>query len=206
LDSVLEIGFKNYLIFEKQIKLEKTNAVLQFRDKLHKLVKEKTSGLFEVNPWTDNQVWKLIDFYYEARCDLYHEIAEKTLSDSSINDFQELVGFVLDRLFVIQTADLVKEYTEILPVAFSKPVDIHKLKKPIDLFIVAVAHSKSKTPKEIVVVLTKLGARKSFDASKVGSYLANYGHLFHTNPETGIIELSESGRIHYQKLEKIIAS
>ena len=76
LDSVLEIGFKNYLIFEKQIKLEKTNPVLQFRDKLHKLVKEKTSGLFEIKPWTDNQVWQLIDFYYEARCNLIMSVGQ----------------------------------------------------------------------------------------------------------------------------------
>jgi len=205
LDSALEIGFKNFLIYEKEVKLEKSNPILQHRDKLHKAVADKTRGLFNEKPWTDDEVWKLINFYYEARCDLYHEVAEKTLSDSSINDFYELVSFVLDKLFAIRTKELVLEPIKVLPVEGRQPINLSKLKKPIDLFVVAVAHSRSKSAKDVKLALRKLGSKRSFGASKIHSYLfgKSYGHFFLIN-EDSVIELTDRGKIHYKKLAKLI--
>lgn len=204
LDSALEIGFKNFLTYEKDIKLEKDNPILLYRDKLHKAVADKTEKLFNEEPWTDEKVWKLIGFYYEARCDLYHEMAEKTLSDSSIDDFYELVCFVLDRLFAIRTKHLVVEPTEVLPVEQRPPVNVKKLKKPIDLIVVAVAHSQSGSGKDLKVALKRLGSRKNLDASKIGTYLSRYAHLFHRDEETYVIKLSDSGKIHYQRMSKLL--
>ena len=47
LDSVLEIGFKNFLNYEKKLKLDKGSAIFKFRDSLHKVVKKNTKGLFD---------------------------------------------------------------------------------------------------------------------------------------------------------------
>jgi hypothetical protein len=207
LDSVVEIGFKNFLIYEKDIKLEKNNPLLKYRDKLHAAVKEKTTGLFEEAQWTDENVWKLVGFYYEARCDLYREIAEKTLSDSSINGFYDLVSFVLAKLFAIRTRELVLEPSLVLTTTRTL-INVSKLRKPIDLFVVGVANSHSKDAKDVKAALKRLGSRRKFGASKIGTYLfgKSYGHLFHRNQETGWIELSESGLIHYRKLEGAITS
>jgi hypothetical protein len=207
LDSVVEIGFKNFLIYEKEIKLEKNNALLQYRDKLHAAVKDKTTGLFEESQWTDKSVWKLISFYYEARCDLYHEIAEKTLSDSNINDFYDLVSFVLEKLFAVPIKELVLEPSEVLT-SQRALINLSKLRKPIDFFVVAVANSHAQSPKDLKLALKKLGSRREFGASMIASYVfgESYGHLFHKNEETGWIELTESGLIHYRKLENLVRS
>lgn len=206
LDSALEIGFKNFLIYEKQIPLQKENPLLEYREKLNKAVQEKTQGLFDQTPWTDEQVWRLIGFYYEARCDLYHETAEKTLSDSSINDFYDLTGFVLDRLFAINSKELIVDSSDLFPKGEGRLIDLRRLRKPIDLFVVAVAHSKSNSAKELKVVLKKLGSRRSFTSSRIGTYLfgKTYSHLFNIDEKTNTIELSESGRIHYKELEKLL--
>jgi len=204
LDSALEIGFKNFLIYEKEVTLEKNNPILTYRHKLHKAVAEKTMGMFNVEPWDDDKVWKLVNFYYEARCDLYHETAEKTLFDSSIGDLFSLVSFVLDRLFSIQTKDLSLDSRQVFPIERKSLVNLSRLKKPIDLFVVAVAHSQSKSPKDLKVALKKLGSRKSYSASIIATYLFSYRHLFHRNEDTGVIELTHLGQIHYEKLSKLI--
>jgi hypothetical protein len=206
LDSALEIGFKNFLIYEKEIKLEKDNPVLQYRDKLHKVVAEKTEGLFGEGDWSDQKVWKLIGFYYEARCDLYHEIAEKTLSDSSINDFYDLVAFVLDKLFAIYCKDLVPAPLQVLPIEDRPLVNLKKLRKPIELIIVAVAHSKSRRPRDVKVALGKLGSKRRLTASQIATYLNNYSDLFDRDVGTGLIELSDQGLIRYRDLAEVIQS
>lgn len=206
LDSALEIGFKNFLKYEREIPLEKDNALLQYRDKLHKAVADKSQGLFTEGEHTDEKVWKLIGFYYEARCDLYHEIAEKSLSDSDINNFYELVTFVLDKLFVIHSKDLALDPTQVLPIEDRPLVNLSKLRKPIDLIVVAVAHSKSRKPKDVKLALSKLGSKSHLSASKIATYLNNYGHLFHCNADTGVVELSDRGQIHYREIAKLIQS
>jgi hypothetical protein len=204
LDSTLEIGFKNFLSYEKEIKLEKDNAILKYREKLHKAVAEKTTGLFNHDDWTDEKVWKLIGFYYEARCDLYHEIAEKTLSDSSINDFYDLVVFVLNKLFTLDCNELVLSPTQVLPIEDRPLINLKKLTKPIDLIVVAVAHSQCRRPKDVTLALGKLGSKKKLAASQIATYLNNYGHLFHVNTDTGVIELSDRGQLHYRDVAKSI--
>ena len=206
LDSALEIGFKNFLIYERGVPLEKTNPILKYRDNLHKEIAKKTRGMFNLKPWDDGKVWKKINFYYEARCDLYHETAEKTLSDSSIGTLFELVSFVLDRLFSIRTKELSLDSRQVFPAERKPLVNLSMLRKPIDLFVVAVAHSQSRSPKGLKVALEKLGSRKSYSASTIGSYLSNksYRHLFHLNEDTGVMELTSPGEIHYQKLLKLV--
>ena len=206
LDSTLEIGFKNYLIHEKGILLDETNPILLYRDKLHKAVSDKTQGVFNNKRWTGKEVWRLVNFYYGARCELYHEQADKTLTDSSISNFYDLVSFILDKLLCVDSASLTPDYRKILVSGFRLPANLSKLKKPIDFFVVAVAESQSKTAKDVKATLMKLGAKKQFDASDIHTYLfgKTYRHLFHINGETGIIEVTDQGKIRYDRLLRTI--
>ncbi|MEM0461827.1 MAG: hypothetical protein QXH32_02145 [Candidatus Caldarchaeum sp.] len=154
----------------------------------------------------DEDIWKKIDFYYEARCDLYHEQADKTLTDSQIDDFMQLVFSVLDKLFNINSMQLVQDWKDLMPIEFHKRIDINKLKKRKDLVVVAVAISPCKGAKDIVEVLKRLGYRKQFKVKDIYHYVfgKSYKHLYYVNPQTGIIELSERGKMHFEKLSKEI--
>jgi hypothetical protein len=104
LDSGLEIAFKNFLEFEKNFNIPK--GAMREREQLHRIVKKHTSF--------DDDIWRRVDFFYKLRCDLYHEESEKTMTDSLIKEFQELVELLIDQLFGIESRKLIPTNKEML--------------------------------------------------------------------------------------------
>lgn len=104
LDSGLEIAFKNFLEFEKSFNIPE--GAMREREQLHKIVKKHTSF--------DDDVWRRIDFFYKMRCDLYHEESGKTMSDSLLKEFHELVELVIDQLFGVESRKLIPTNKEML--------------------------------------------------------------------------------------------
>lgn len=195
LDSALEIGFKQYLIYEKGIDLQE--PALTHRDKLEKIMKNNSSF--------DDDTWKQIDFYYDERCGAYHKEAEKTLTEPHIEKFFDLVIKVFNRLFGMDSMARIPSLDSMLPTSM-KPVDLSKLNKPIDLIVVAVQNSKSKSSVDIRKALERLGCKKKLAPSKIAAYLNSqaYHNLFYKDEETGVQKLSDAGRLHYEKLQSKI--
>ena len=192
LDSALEIGFKKYLTYEKKITLDK--PVLEHRERLHRVIKKHTNF--------DSDTWDGINFYYDARCDLYHERSEKTLTDSHQDTFFHLVEKVFNQMFNIDSLSLISKLESILPRI--KPININKLKKPIDFFVIAILNSDSQSPLDIRNALEKIGCKKKFSASYIGTYLDRYSHLFYR--DKNIIRLSDSGKIRYEEIKTLLGN
>jgi hypothetical protein len=43
----------------------------------------------------EEDIWKSLDFYYDLRCALYHELASPEPTDTDMEHFRELVSTVL---------------------------------------------------------------------------------------------------------------
>lgn len=194
LDTALEVAFKYYLTYEipQPVKIDKTTT----RDTLHKMVEKKTS--FE------EDIWKKIRFFYDLRCDLYHETAGKTLMDSNLNDFYKLVLYVVTTLF-----DIPKEIFEVKPSSFilcSKSeilIPINKL-KTLEQIIVVVKRKNPSNSSEIALNLKQMGAKKVPPATTITAYMKNpaYSHYFHYSG--GKIFLTETeGEEYFRKIEEI---
>lgn len=178
LDSTLEITFKNYIVNVKKINnIPKTKW--KFRDEIHKIIKKKTS--FE------KQIWDDIEYFYELRTGLYHEDASKTVPDETIENFQELVEFVIDELFGIESSKLVAETKSNITLESEKVdesdnihIPINEIKEIINVIVIAVSESKSTNATEINAVLRKLGLKKQLSNSYVNRYLNHiFKHLFY---------------------------
>ena len=178
LDSTLEITFKNYIVNVKKI-ANIPNTKWKFRDEIHKIMKKKTS--FE------KQIWDDIEYFYELRTGLYHEDASKTVPDETIENFQELVEFVIDELFGIESSKLVAETKSNITLESEKVdesdnihIPINEIKEIINVIVIAVSESKSTNATEINAVLRKLGLKKQLLNSYVNRYLNNiFKHLFY---------------------------
>lgn len=192
LDTALEIAFKNYLAYEidSPVKVDKNTN----RETLHKMTKKKT-------PF-DGTLWKKVEWYYEIRCELYHENAGKTLMDSDINDFHKLVLHIITTLFDIKSELFVQDPRELLtPRKEDIYLPINNL-KPIERIIVAVARGSIKSPADISDSLKKMGCKAVMKPSQVSSYMAqtSYKHYFHK--DNGEIRLSDEGNQQYFKLQE----
>lgn len=178
LDSTLEITFKNYIVNVKKItNIPKTKW--KFRDEIHKIIKKHTN--FE------KQIWDDIEYFYDLRTGLYHEDAGKTVPDDTVENFQELVEFIINELFDIQSSQLVAETKSNVPMKPQKSdesetvhIPINEIKELINVIVVAISESKSTSATEINAVLRKLGFKKSFSNSYVNRYLNHtFKHLFY---------------------------
>jgi hypothetical protein len=84
LDSCLEIAFRDYLAHVKNIKFDRkqfTRAAL--------------IDAMKKNSQIPDDMWKSIDYFYELRCSLIHELATPEIIESDIEDFREIVSTVL---------------------------------------------------------------------------------------------------------------
>ena len=194
LDSTLEIAFKDFLLHEKKINVDKKS--LEFRSKLHKMIKNHTSF--------DKGVWDRIEFYYELRCGLYHEESAKTISDESIKEFYEIVEFVIDTLFNVASRTYVLSIDDVFPeFEHQEKLDINSFKEIKSKIIVAVKLSKSKNAEEIKENLKKMGVKKEIQIKVINKYIKNYyKHLFYFDNQQGIWILSNSGELEYKELTK----
>ena len=98
LDSAFETACRAYLRHIAKIQLEETH---KHRDILLKTIKSKLTEI-------DNEVWETIDFYYqEIRNDFYHQTSMKTITDDSLFEYSEAVGFVIDVAFKVDSTQMV---------------------------------------------------------------------------------------------------
>ncbi|MFA5856512.1 MAG: hypothetical protein WC867_04080 [Candidatus Pacearchaeota archaeon] len=206
LDICLEITFKAYLKYCLNINISEKSLKekLKERKELHKMVKEKTKNIF------DEEVWKNIDFYYEMRCDLYHEESNKTLCDSSLNDFYELVEFIIDTLFNLKSKDYVKKTEEILKITENKieeikKIPINKIDSRINAIVVSVKEKNPKDAQDLQDYLRKLGYKEVIPIGIINNNLTKwYKHLFYYDSLAKSWTLSDEGERRYQEVTQNI--
>src|SRR6266566_2225171 len=192
LDSTLEIAFKEFLVYVVGIKdLEPTHV--EYRDVLHKIVKRHTDF--------SKDVWDSIGFFYERRCDLYHEDAASTLSDEMVFDFFNLVIWIVDRLFGTEIQGLIQSPEDLLKVTERTPIDINTVESRIDAVVVAVDGRRFANSRDISRELARLGYKRILTPGEISSLMSNtsYRHLFHVEDSIGGIGLSDAGTRRYKQ-------
>ncbi len=85
-DSCLEIAFRDYLMRVKGIPM--TKEQLSSRGTLMKMMKKNF-------PSFDDNTWNALNYFYELRCALYHELAGPEITESDMEIFRDLVTTVM---------------------------------------------------------------------------------------------------------------
>ena len=85
-DSCLEIAFRDYLMRTKNIPM--TKEQLSSRETLMKMMRKNF-------PSFDEETWKAIEYFYQVRCALYHELAGPEVAESDMEIFRDLVTSVM---------------------------------------------------------------------------------------------------------------
>jgi len=95
LDSILEIGFKEFLVNEsgEYYSDKKLKELFEKRNKLENEIKNYID--------IEEKFWKKIRYYHNLRNKLIHERATTTISQDEINDFREIVEILLNKMFRI---------------------------------------------------------------------------------------------------------
>ena len=78
LDSCLEISFRDYLVRVKGIPM--TKGEMSSRDNPMKMMKKHFPDFDEIT-------WDALDYFYELRCALYHELAGPEITESDMEIF-----------------------------------------------------------------------------------------------------------------------
>lgn len=202
LDSALEISFRNFLKRNKNIKLSEQH---KHRENLVKTVKDNTSF--------DQKVWDLINYYYEdIRCDLYHSSSDKTLTDTSLDDYSELVEFVIDTLFSIKSRECILEPKEVIEENEIKKendnqIYFSNLKSDLEIFLVGVDKCKPSSFTELNEYLKKEGARKRFTSKQFNNCSrVNYRHLFYHDKSMKKWNLSSEGLRRLREIKERLKS
>lgn len=198
LDSTLEQVFKKYITNVKKINNIQDTIKWEKREFLIKLVKGKTD--FAKETWDD------VDFFYNIRTGLYHEESEKTVSPSSIGRFQELVEYFINELFGVVCSEIIPLTSSLLPtkedveITTNGNISINLIKEKINVLIVAVAESQSKSTIELKEVLRRKGLKEEISSSVISVYLAgkSYKHLFYFEDYW---KLTDEGRRKYENIK-----
>lgn len=197
LDNALEVAFKDYLSKVKKLKIKKED--LQHRKQLHKIVKKQTKNIF------DEDTWERVEFFYELRCDFYHEEVSKTITDTKIKEFYDVVEFIVDSLFAIESRNLLRgkdELFDIEPQTTSKrSFSINKIKEQINLIVIAVGEGSISSAKDVQDFLKQKGARIIPQVGVINKNLGNwYKHLFYFDSKNKRWILSDEGRSRYNEI------
>lgn len=193
LDSTLEMAFKKYIQNVKKLP-NIPESTWKHRDTINKMVKK--------NSTFDEAVWEEVNYFYEIRTGMYHEDSEKTVSDTTIGDFQELTEFLIDNLFSIKCLEIIPLSQSLLPQkdVETDKIPINKIAERINVIVVAVAESKSRTPIEINEFLKKKGFRGTISNSIISGNLNHfYPHLFYFDEYW---KLSDGGQSRYDEIRK----
>jgi len=108
LDTCLEVAFRDYIIRVARIDLgpDKKN-ILSSREKLNSIIKKR-----EILPV---EMWNQIDYFYDLRCSLYHELASLEIPDTDIENFRYVVGSALFLLHHIDVKYTISSKVHELP-------------------------------------------------------------------------------------------
>jgi len=89
LDSCLEIAFRDYL-------LRVVKGVKFTRDQRKELSRrEVLIEMMKKHSQLPADIWDSLNYFYELRCSLYHELASPEVTDSDIETFRDLVSVIL---------------------------------------------------------------------------------------------------------------
>lgn len=100
LDSSLEIGLKEYLIFQ--------NGKTYTESKLQELFNTINSGRkkviaeirkFIMSEKKYDKIWNKVEFYYKKRCDLIHSTSTPSILDPEIDEYKDTVQNIFNLLF-----------------------------------------------------------------------------------------------------------
>jgi hypothetical protein len=197
LDSTLEQVFKKYITNVKKIQNVQDSKKWESREFLEKLVRGKTD--FEEQTWDD------VTFFYKIRTGLYHEESEKTVTDAVVGRFQELVEFFINELFQVKCTELVPQTPSLLPKenetekTDKHSIPINTIREKVNVILVAVAESQSKSTTELRDFLRKKGLKEMISPSILGGYLNKYVHLFYFDEYW---KLTEEGHLKYENISK----
>jgi len=186
LDSALEIGFREYLENVKKITGLDDDA-MKHRENLIKVV-GRNSKITEDD-------WTQIDFFYELRCNCYHESASLTLNDTLIAEFYTLVSSIVDLLFDVTISAHLPDQADIIRKSALGPaitLPINKARSEIDEIIMALFDGPLKSTKEIAERLKQKGSRRRLTPSKISGRMSATKHFFYDGPDGWT--LSDAGR------------
>jgi len=93
LDSTLEIAFKDYLVNESgsRYNVGRLAALMSNRVDVH----TEVGSLIRVK----NGTWNKVNYFYNLRCELVHKRIAVTISDSDLDNFRDLVEYLLKKMF-----------------------------------------------------------------------------------------------------------
>jgi hypothetical protein len=185
LDSALEIGFREYL--ENVKKITGNPEAMRHRETLIKMVR-KNSQITDAD-------WGQIDFFYQLRCDCYHESASLTLNDTLIGEFYTLVSSIVDLLFDVTISAHLPNQADIMGKTLSPlSIPVSAARSDVEEIVIALFDGPFKTTKEISEKLKQKGSKRRMTPSKISSRMsdAKYKHLFYAGADGWI--LSDAGR------------
>ena len=94
IDSTLEIGYKEYLVNERNIGRTAFKKIAENRSEVQKEVFKSIQ--------VSQTIKQKIDHYYRLRCDLIHQRATPNISDTEIQDYRSIVEDLLNKMFGLQ--------------------------------------------------------------------------------------------------------
>ena len=96
IDSTLEIGFKEYLVYESGGSYSNTALVKLFsnRKDVHSEIKRYVK--FGVKTWSK------VDYFYNLRCGLIHQKASTGITSDNVGEYRTTVERILSRLFKLK--------------------------------------------------------------------------------------------------------
>ncbi len=205
LDSTLEMAFKKFIENEKKI-INVKDSTWRNRETINKIVKKHTDF--------DKEVWDDVEYFYGIRIGLYHEDSEKTVTDTTIDNFQEVVEFFINNLFDVHCSQLVPVTYSLIPnqqnnsgetiEEQSNGISINKISEKINVMIVTVAESKSRDYDAILEYLQKRGFRGKISKSMLSVYMNNtFKHMFYFDEYWKLTQ--DEGMKRYEKLKKVYA-
>ena len=97
LDSTLEIAFKEYLVRESGHHYSNGNLITIFGQR-HNVELEVQKYITTITPTE----WGKIKYYYDLRCKLVHERATIDIPTDQLEDYNEVVETVLNKLFKLR--------------------------------------------------------------------------------------------------------
>jgi hypothetical protein len=96
LDSTMEIACKDYLAHEAPSPMSEAALIQLFKNRIdvHKKVQET------ILP--GDNLWKSMDYFYKARCELVHKRFSVTISDDDVANFQNSLEKVLSAMYSLK--------------------------------------------------------------------------------------------------------
>lgn len=186
LDSALEIAFREYLENVKKI-TGLDPEEMKHREKLLKVMRRNSSIV--------DDDWTRLDFFYQLRCDCYHESASLTLSDSLIGEFYTLVSSSIDLLFDTTISAHVPEWGEIIGErARPRTVPLSAAESDVEEIVIALFDGFAEGYKDIAERLKRKGSRRGLTPSRISSLMSHgsYKHFFYNSSDGWV--LSDAGR------------